>query len=152
MRVWELSRGPVEGLGTELAVAMIRTTDQVQVADSGEVRTAVAALAEEEEEGKDDSDRAVQLCQGEEVTIHNTWVPPLVLEVFQDLHTGPQEGPSSPRAKSLWAHISLAAGLKGRVISESKCGECNFRQSISRHELMGKTLMTGPEIPISTTG
>lgn len=48
--------------------------------------------------------------------------------------------------------FQLAAGVKGKGISKSKCGGWSFRQSVWRCELTAKALMTGPEVPISSTG
>lgn len=69
-------------------------TDQVRAADRFKAPAALPALAKEDEECEDNSDK--EMCQVEEVTIHSIRVTPLVLELFQDLHAGPHEGPSLP--------------------------------------------------------
>ncbi|XP_029853334.1 uncharacterized protein KIAA0754-like [Aquila chrysaetos chrysaetos] len=84
-----------------VAVAMTETTHEVWATNSGEAPAALPALAEEEER-EDDSDK--ELSQGKGFTTTTTtttiWVNPLVLEVFQDPHAGPQEGPSSKGAEA----------------------------------------------------
>ncbi|KAM9600584.1 uncharacterized protein ACIBXB_003962 [Morphnus guianensis] len=75
------------------AVATTARTDEVGAADGGAAPTAQPALAEEEEEGEEDSDK--ELSRGEDFTTDNVWVNPSVPELFQDPHAGPQEGPSS---------------------------------------------------------
>ncbi|XP_029852972.1 cytochrome c1-like [Aquila chrysaetos chrysaetos] len=78
-----------------VAVATTETTHEVRATDSGAAPTAQPALAEEEE-WEEDSDK--ELSQGEDFTTTTTttiWVNPLVPELFQDPHAGPQEGRSS---------------------------------------------------------
>ncbi|XP_074910645.1 uncharacterized protein LOC142043385 [Buteo buteo] len=82
------SQQPVEqrDLAHSTDVAMTKTTNEVQATDSGEARTALPALAEEDE-WEEDSDK--ELSQGEDFTTNTIWVNPLVLELFQEPHTGP---------------------------------------------------------------
>ncbi|XP_075018728.1 uncharacterized protein LOC142087876 [Calonectris borealis] len=68
------------------------------------------ALAEEEEEWEDNSDK--ELSQGEDITISSPRVKPLVPELFQDPHAGPQEGPGWPSSTGAEAAGEAAGNLR----------------------------------------
>ncbi|XP_069667785.1 treacle protein-like [Haliaeetus albicilla] len=113
------SQQPVEqrDLAHSMAVATTETTNEVQATDSGEDEAPAAqpALAEVEE-WEDDSDK--ELSQGEDFTTNTIWVNPLVLELFQDPHTGPRSEGGEAAAEAAGERQSASPAPAGLTDAE----------------------------------
>ncbi|XP_052670042.1 LOW QUALITY PROTEIN: uncharacterized protein LOC128154035 [Harpia harpyja] len=95
--IWDEAKSPASPVfgeqDTAAAAAERQTPTPHSSTSSVAVLCDIADCIAEEEEWEENSDK--ELSQGEDFTINTIWVNPLVPELFQDPHAGPQEGPSS---------------------------------------------------------